>query len=127
MKKLTNVSHKIAAFATTSALLMGSSEAYANTFDKVSGNLITSSGRVPQLISIAGYLIGAVFIVAGVLKLRQHVDNPGNAPLKDGLIRLGAGAALVATPALFNILRDSTVGSGGSAATFQAGFGNIGK
>jgi hypothetical protein len=70
----------------------------------------------PKLISAACYVGGAAFVGTGVMKVKQHVDNPGQTPLREGLVRLGAGGVLVAAPALTSVMQTSSgVGSGNQA------------
>ena len=70
----------------------------------------------PKLISAACYVGGATFVGTGVMKVKAHVDNPGQTPLREGLVRLGAGGVLVAAPALTSVMTESSgVGAGNSS------------
>ncbi len=91
--------HKLAA-AMTAGMLMGeSTSAHANTtFSTIFDNIVGSMASMPSLISTVAYIGGIGLGVAGVFKLKQHVDNPGQTPMKDGLVRLGAGGGLLALP-----------------------------
>ena len=110
-KKLQNMSYRVAALATT-GFMMGLSDAHANGFQDASDNIQSSAQNIPELISTVAYIGGAGMGVAGVLKLKQHVDNPGQNPLKDGLVRLGAGGGLLALPFVLESMT-STIGTGG--------------
>ncbi len=104
---------KLAAVLTVGALA-GSGAAQANSdFSKVSENIIKSSSDLPNLISTVAYIGGIGLGVAGVFKLKAHVDNPGNAPMKDGLVRLGAGGGLLALPFMTEAMTNTI--SGGSS------------
>ncbi len=97
--------HKLAAALTVGVLIGESSTAMAAgggavNFTDVTKNIVTSSSTLPNLISTVAYVGGIGLGVAGVYKLKQHVDNPGQTPMKDGLVRLGAGGALLALPYL---------------------------
>jgi hypothetical protein len=112
--KLENLTARLSAVATV-GLMMGISDAYAGTgFQDATDNIVTSSSDIPNLISTVSYIGGAGLGVAGVLKMKQHVDNPTQAPLKDGLVRLGAGGGLLALPFVLNSM-STTIGD--SAAT----------
>lgn len=120
------------AAALTAGILAGSSAAHAGgsgkDFSDITGNIVSSSADLPNLISTVAYVGGIGMGVAGVFKLKQHVDNPGQHPMKDGLVRLGAGGGLLALPAVTEAMV-GTIGEGESvkADTLQfdaANFGN---
>jgi len=67
---------------------------------------------LPTYINYASYIIGTAMGVAGVSKLKAHVDNPGQTPIKDGLGRLGAAGLFIALPALLEIMRASNKTTG---------------
>jgi hypothetical protein len=125
------MTHKLAAALTAGMLLTEGTNAFANaattagstTFDDVGKNIITASGSLPMMIQTVAYVGGIGLGVAGVFKLKQHVDNPGQTPMKDGLVRLGAGGGLLALPYLTTAMLGSVAGTGTSQAaegTFSA-------
>lgn len=83
-------------------------------FSKVTDNIVTSSSKFPNLITTMAYIGGIGLGVAGVMKLKAHVDNPGNAPMKDGLVRLAAGGGLLALPMIVESM-SNTIGVGGGS------------
>lgn len=88
------------------------SDAHAgNTFSSIAQNITTSIQDVPALLSALAYLFGILLGVLGVMKIKDHVENPTQTPLKDGAIRLAAGGALFALPILFEAMFE-TVGTG---------------
>lgn len=107
---------KLAA-ALTAGMLAGSSDAFAagggTNFQDVSNNIMASSQDFPNLISTVSYIGGIGLGVAGIFKLKEHVDNPGQAKMKDGLVRLGAGGGLLALP----FITDAMTGTIGTGAT----------
>ena len=112
IKKFKLASYRLAAMATV-GFMSGISDAYATAgFKDATGNIRTSVSEFPTLISTAAYIGGAGLGVAGVLKLKQHVDNPGQVALKDGLVRLGAGGGLLALPFVLDSMT-TTIGTGG--------------
>lgn len=77
------------------------------------GSTGTNLASFPKLISAACYVGGAALIGTGVMKVKGHVDNPGQTPLREGLIRLVAGGVLVAAPAMTSVMTETSgVGSG---------------
>lgn len=71
-------------------------------FSDIATNIITSIASLPGLLSGLAYMFGILLAVLGILKIKDHVENPGNTPLKDGAIRLAAGGALFALPIVYD-------------------------
>ena len=72
--------------------------------NQVLNNIITSLGSLPGLVTALSYLFGIVMIVVGLLKTKEHVENPDQVKLQEPVIRLLAGGALLAMPAIFNAM-----------------------
>ncbi len=72
-----------------------------NNFSSIARNINDSISELPGLLTSVSYLFGLLMGVLGVLKIKDHVENPTQTALKDGAIRLGAGGALFALPILF--------------------------
>ncbi|MQW45320.1 hypothetical protein GHK68_24425 [Sinorhizobium meliloti] len=83
-----------------------------NNFSSIGSNIIASIRDVPGLISGLAYLFGLVLGVAGILKIKDHVENPQQTPLKDAAARLLAGGALFALPIVYEAMHN-TIGQGG--------------
>ena len=100
---------------------MATSPAHADPkgFNKIASNMVDSIASLPGLISGLAYLFGTLIGVLGVLKIKEHVENPQQAPLKDGAIRLAAGGALFALPILYEAMF-VTVGDIGDSTTKAA-------
>ncbi len=123
MKKPTmKISHKLAAAITAGAMSSGFvTEALATTdANSLVGNLVKSSKGFTDLISLLGYVGGSGLSVAGIFKLKQHVDNPGQTPMKDGVMRLAAGGALLSLPFITTVMQGSVTESNGGSAVNQA-------
>lgn len=75
--------------------------------DTVAANITESSSRIPGLITGLSYLFALLLGVTGVLKLRDHVENPTQTPLRVPIIRFFAGGALLALPMVFEAARNS--------------------
>ncbi len=117
MKKLMkNIMLRMGAGFVAGAMLTAS-DAYAggNTFSKIGTNVANSIATLPGLLTALSYMLGIVIGVLGVLKIKDHVENPNNTPLKDGAIRLAAGGGLFALPIIYEAMFN-TVGSGAQVA-----------
>ena len=105
--------------AMTVGLIASSNSAFAaggNTFSDISDNIGGSVASLPGLISGMAYLFGTLIGVLGIMKIKDHVENPTQTPLKDGAIRLAAGGGLFALPIVYEAMFE-TVGTGAQVAT----------
>lgn len=84
-----------------------------NNFSKIASNITTSISDLPGLLSAVSYMIGIGLGVLGIIKIKGHVENPGQQALKDGVIRLAAGGALFALPIVYEAML-STIGQEGT-------------
>lgn len=84
--------------------------AAGNDFGSIARNITNSIEELPGLVSGIAYLFGLLMGVTGILKLKAHVENPSNAPLKDGAVRLAAGGALFGLPIVFESMMN-TIGT----------------
>ncbi len=84
--------------------------AAGNNFSSIATNIAGSVGSLPGLISAIAYLFGVLIAVLGILKIKDHVENPTQTPLKDGAIRLAAGGALFALPIIMESMLN-TIGA----------------
>ena len=117
--KQSKLTHKMAAVATIGMIAgAGNAAEAATTFRDMSNNLVTASSGFNNLISIVCWIGGAGLGVAGIFKLKQHVDNPGQTPMKDGLIRIGCGGGLLAFPFIQQAMQGSI--SNGSLTKLNA-------
>lgn len=110
--------YKLGAVITTGALIgsAGEANAAANNFSTIATNIASSIASLPGLISALAYLFGTLLAVLGVMKIKDHVENPTQTPLKDGAIRLLAGGALFAIPLILDAMFN-TIGSSGAAVS----------
>jgi len=100
-------------FAST---MLASADAHANNFSSIASNIVTSIGSLPALLTALAYMFGLLLAVLGIMKIKDHVENPGQTPLKDGAIRLLAGGGLFSIPIVTQAMTN-TVGSGAATAT----------
>jgi hypothetical protein len=108
----------ISAGFTAGLLLSSSGTAHANNFGNIAANITTSIANLPGLLTALAYMFGILLGVLGILKIKDHVENPGQTHLKDGAIRLAAGGALFALPIIFEAMFN-TVGTGANATAAQ--------
>ncbi len=92
-----------------------SGPAFATDANDVAENIVDSIDKLPQLIAVAAYLIGLIFGFWGIIKAKEHVENPGNTPLSASIIRFAIGGALFSTPMMYEIMM--TTINGGSGPT----------
>ncbi len=116
--------------AITAGMIVGSAgDAMAGTtFSTIAQNIQVSTASIPGLLTALSYLFGVLLGVLGVMKIKDHVENPSQTPLKDGAIRLAAGGALFALPiiydAMFNTV-DNGIGGNTLAATLNKAAFNV--
>lgn len=121
--KRSKLSHKLAAAATVGALMADSADAMSATaldLSNASKNVVTAVSGTVGLISTLAYIAGAGLALAGIFKLKQHVDNPAQAPMKDALIRLACGGMFLALPFMMRIMQGS-ISNGDQAKANVAG------
>lgn len=85
-----------------------------NNFSSIARNITESIEELPALVSSVSYMMGLLLGVVGVLKLKDHVENPSQTALKDGAIRLAAGGALFGLPIVFESMLN-TIGTTSSS------------
>lgn len=100
--------------AFTVGFLMNTSDANAagggNDFGDIARNITESIEELPGLLAGIAYMVGILMGVLGVMKIKDHVENPTQTPMKDGAIRLAAGGALFALPIVFEAMNE-TIGT----------------
>jgi len=92
-----------------SMLYTGGADVINNVFE----NIITGISNLPGLITGLAYLLGLVSCVVGILKVKEHVENPDRIELKEGVIRLIIGGALFALPTIFVAVENTITGGAG--------------
>jgi len=111
MKKLLNsASVKFSAIVMV-GLLSGAEAAHANDFGNIAKNINTSIEEIPGLLTGLAYMLGILLGVLGILKIKDHVENPSQTPLQHGAIRLAAGGGLFALPIVYEAMQ-TTIGTG---------------
>jgi len=82
-----------------------------NSFGNIGNNIIDSIADLPGLLTGLSYMLGILLGVLGILKIKEHVEQPTQTQLKDGAIRLGAGGGLFALPIVYEAMK-TTIGDG---------------
>lgn len=102
---------KLGALMITGMVIGSPTAAFAgNNFGNISENITKSIADVPGLLSAVSYLFGVLIGTLGILKIKDHVENPTQTPLKDGAIRLAVGGGLFALPIIFEAMSE-TIGT----------------
>ena len=92
-----------------------------NDFNFILGNIINSISNTPGVVSAVGYLLGLIIGVQGILKAKDHVENPDQTALKESVVRLLTAGALFALPTIYNSMFQTIGGGGSNVATVLGG------
>ncbi len=120
LKLLNKQTQLMSAAIMTGAMTGFSSDALAtsafNTYTKDLSNNV-AGGWINTVTNVS--LLGGVALAAlGVVNLKQHVENPGQTAMKNGLAKLGFGGILMALGPVMEMIQD-TAGTGGTLGTGQ--------
>ncbi len=117
--KLSRLSAVSAASFTMGTLASTSANAAATNknFNDIASNITTGIETLPGLVSAICYMMGLLFAVLGMLKIKDHVENPSQTQLKDGAIRLAVGGGLFAIPIVSAAMQDLI--NGGNTTTID--------
>jgi hypothetical protein len=77
-----------------------------NVSDVTTNSVMTSHG-MSQLFNAFAYIGGVALVVFGIIKLKQHVDHPGDVPMRQGMMRLLAAGMLLSLPFMTKIMQGS--------------------
>lgn len=98
-------------------LVSGVQESHAGAdFNEILTNINDSISDLPGLITGVSYMMGILLGVLGILKIKDHVENPGQTPLQQGAIRLAAGGGLFALPIVYEAMTTTIGDDGGGPA-----------
>jgi hypothetical protein len=117
MLKLNKKMNRLSAYTSASLVtgLVSSSSARADaSFTSITQTITGQIGGIPGFITALAYIFGTLLAVLGLLKIKDHVENPSNTPLKDGAIRLCIGGALFVVPLITEAMQNllGTTGTG---------------
>jgi hypothetical protein len=74
----------------------------------------------PEFAVAIAYVAGTIFCFAGILKLKQHAEQPAQVPLSHGLARLATGGALLALPTITSLAQSTLAVGIGTASAASA-------
>lgn len=92
-----------------------------NDFNFILNNIINSISDTPGIVSAVGYLLGLIIGVQGILKAKDHVENPDQTALRESVVRLMTAGALFALPTVFNAMFVTIAGGGGGVGAIFSG------
>ncbi|HAJ90016.1 MAG TPA: hypothetical protein DCM27_03220 [Rhodospirillaceae bacterium] len=120
MLKLNKKINRLGAYTSASLVtgLMSSTKANAATFTTITKTITDQIGGLPGFITAIAYIMGTLFAVLGILKIKDHVENPSNTPLREGAIRLAVGGGLFVVPLITEAMQNM-VGVGGKGVELQ--------
>ena len=83
-------------------------------------------GSLTDLIGAASFIVGLVFGASGLMKFKQHSENPQGTPLSHAMVRLLVAGALIALPAVLGTSVGTLFGAANNTDSDGAGLENIG-
>ena len=98
----------------------GGAGAGGSTLGGMIYNMISSTYTLPGLITGLAYMAGLIFGFLGIIKLKAHVESPGQVPISDPLKRFVAGGAFFSLPFVADVARRTIENMG--AETTNSGF-----
>ena len=79
--------------------------------DKSIGEIATEASteilQATSLISVLFYVVGAILVGVGLLKIKRHSDQPQQVTLGSGLMWILIGVALIVAPWIINAVADT--------------------
>ena len=96
----------------TSSVAFGADETIGDIADTVLGSL----GSVEKMIVVLCYIAGLGFCGAGILKFKQHKDNPTQVPLGAPIAMIFIAAALIYLPQVIRTTGSTLFGGGQESA-----------
>lgn len=81
-------------------------------FNSLLSYIVAETQLLPGLITAVAYLLGLIMGVLGILKLKDHVEDPARVSLKESVINFLIGGAMFGLPAVHESMWN-TVGGGG--------------
>ena len=97
----------------------GTVGANKSTFNDIGGSIVQNIATLPGLLTALSYMMGLMFSVLGILKIKDHVENPTQTQLKDGAIRLAVGGGLFLLPVVTGAMQN-LVGTDSTAVNAAA-------
>lgn len=115
--KLNRLSAVTGAAFTMGMLITSSANAatgVSNSFNTIADNITKGISNLPGFLSAVCYMMGMGLAILGIMKIKDHVENPSQAHLKDGAIRLAVGGGLFMIPIITESMQ-TLIGTGTAA------------
>ena len=94
------------------AFLGGASGIAGDNINSILENIVNQTGLLPGLVAVIAYLLALLNGALGIIKIKDHVEDPNGTPLKDGVINLLIAGSMLALPTIFEAAYVSIAGSG---------------
>ncbi len=108
--------HSVFSFQGLIGLISGALGGAGTVVGNINGildRIVRGIENLPALVTAAAYIMGLIAGFAGILKLKDHVENPDQTPLRESVVRLLMGGALFAFPTMLNAVVGSIAGDDG--------------
>lgn len=92
-----------------------------NNINGIMTNIAAEVELLPGLVTAVAYLLGLVMGAIGVLKIKDHVEDPTRTSMKEGVINLLVGGGMFALPAVFESMYVTIGGTGAGVWEIIAG------
>ncbi len=99
-------------FNNMSALFGAVTGVMGNNINGLLSNIAAQTELLPGLVTAVAYLLGLVMGGIGIMKVKDHVEDPSRTTMKEGVINLLVGGGMFALPAVFQAMYE-TIGGGG--------------
>jgi hypothetical protein len=122
MLKLNTKINRLSAYTSASlvaGLLSGTNAQADASFTSISKTITQQIGGLPGFLTAIAYIMGVILALLGILKIKDHVENPSQTPLKEGAIRLAIAGALFVMP-LVTEAAQNLLGTGGTGVDVQS-------
>ncbi|SRR5579883_683427 len=91
----------------------------------VAAQVTTNIANIAKLVTAASYVAGMAFAVTGIVKFKQHKDQPTQYPISTPIAFVFIGAALIFIPSIFSV-SGYTLFSGSGQASSVSGITSFG-
>jgi len=92
--------------AASAAVVLAPAFAFADGEGGIGDVANTVTGQLDNFVPLIGILclvVGIAFTGMGILKFRQHAENPNQVPISQPLIRMAIGVLLIALPSTIDM------------------------
>lgn len=115
---------------TTALVLMGVSGlvfADGQSITDIAKTVTTEATAVAKLLSVASYVAGVGFAMAGILQFKAHKENPQQVQLSKPVVMIIVAACLLFLPTILTIAGTSLFGTPGKTAAEAGGGTALGQ